>query len=190
MKNKIDLFEKENNEILALLIICHIYGIDFNAAYNRDRPDLQIRYGDLSLGIEVTLAADKKYISAIKMLEQGKLIKDHDALINDEKIVIDTIKHKMSKQRKYAQEFADRGLFIYCFFLEISCFLLEQIKQIQDLEQAFDHLYLYNFTDILIIDCHDMQVVIQHFNFFTIKKLLKQLQSFDKEKDLNHENVD
>ena len=95
----IDIFEKENNELFALIVICYIYDIDFKVAYNRDRPDLQINTKDISMGIEVTIALDQKSISNLKLLQKGNFIYDEYFDLANDNLVINAINKKIRKDK-------------------------------------------------------------------------------------------
>ncbi len=178
MQTKIDLFEKENNEIFALMIMCHIYGIDFKAAYNRDRPDLQIDLPELSLGIEVTIALDQRVISALKLLDEGKLIRKDPSWIDSKHLIMTAIKKKLIKAKDYRHDFAKMGLFIYCFETSLKKDIFADIAALENIETYFDQIYLYNYSDIYIYDCHKHDLELIHLNFLVLKKLLKQLHEY------------
>ena len=174
----IDIFEKENNELFALIIICYIYGLDFKMAYNRDRPDLQINTQDISLGIEVTIALDQKSISNLKLLQNGKYIYNENVSFPNDNLVINAINKKIRKVINYSHDFASLSLFIYYFEVNITRNIFDKIANIENLADAYDYIYLFNFSDIYIYDCKNKDIKNIHLNFFALKKLFIQLQKY------------
>ena len=174
----IDIFEKENNELFALIVICYIYDIDFKVAYNRDRPDLQINTKDISMGIEVTIALDQKSISNLKLLQKGNFIYDEYFDLANDNLVINAINKKIRKVNNYLHSFASLNLFIYYFEANINKKIFEKISNINNLANAYDYIYLFNFSDIYIYNCKNNDIKHIHLNFFALKKLFIQLQKY------------